>query len=192
MTETTTQTAPDDVILDRYRRNADAFAATVRAVPDERWGDPSPCPDWDARGVVAHVVQTQGMFEQLVGRTLEPGPSVDDDPLGAFVAASSQVAAHLADPATAGAEYDGMFGRSTFAKAVDQFLSSDLVIHRWDLARATGQDARLPEDEIARYWRDVEVYGDAMRSPGAFGPAVEPPPDADEQTRLLCFLGRRP
>ena len=182
----------DTQILERYRRNADAFAATVRAVPDGRWGDPSPCPDWDARAVVAHVVETQGMFERMVGRTIEPGPSVDDDPLAAFEAATSQVAAHLADPDTAGAEYDGRFGRSTFAKAVDQFLSGDLVIHRWDLGQATGQDVRLPDDEVARYWRDTEMYGDAMRSPGAFGPAIEPPADADEQTKLLCYLGRQP
>ena len=181
-----------DEILDRYRRNADAFADTVRAVPADRWGDPSPCPDWDARAVVAHIVQTQGLFETMVGRTIEPGPSVDDDPLAAFESATSQVAAHLADPQTAGAEYDGMFGRSTFARAVDQFLSGDLVIHRWDLGQATGQAIRLPDDEVARYWHDSEVYGDRMRSPGAFGPAVEPPVDADEQTRLLCFLGRRP
>jgi hypothetical protein len=30
-----------------------------------------------------------------------------------------------------------------------------------------------------------------MRGPGAFGPAIDPPADADEQTRLLAFLGRR-
>jgi hypothetical protein len=33
--------------------------------------------------------------------------------------------------------------------------------------------------------------GDAMRGPGAFGPELEAPEDADEQTRLLAFLGRR-
>src|SRR2546425_749697 len=38
----------------------------------------------------------------------------------------------------------------------------------------------------------MESFGDAMRGPRAFGPAVEPPPDADDQGRLLAFLGRRP
>jgi uncharacterized protein (TIGR03086 family) len=177
-------------ILDRYRRNADAFADTIRAVPEDRWSSPSPCPDWDARGVVAHVVSTLSMFEKLVGREQRPGPSVDDDPLGAFEAMRSQVESELADPALADVEYDGFFGRSTFAKAVDQFLSGDLVTHRWDLAKATGGDLTIPPDEIERAWKDVEVFGDTMRSPGAFGPEIEPPPDADEQTRLLAFLGR--
>jgi hypothetical protein len=30
-----------------------------------------------------------------------------------------------------------------------------------------------------------------MRGPGAFGPAINPPEDADEQAELLAFLGRR-
>lgn len=179
-------------ISDRYRRNAEAFAATIAAVPPDRWGDPSPCDDWDARAVVAHVIGAHGIFEGLAGRELAPGPSVDDDPAGAFAAARDQVQAELDDATLADVEFDGMFGRSTFAKGVDRFLSLDLVIHRWDLARATGGDEELPADEIARGWKDMEGIGDAMRGPGAFGPEVEPPPDADEQTRLLCFLGRRP
>ena len=32
---------------------------------------------------------------------------------------------------------------------------------------------------------------DQIRFPGGFGPALDPPPGADGQTRLLCFLGRR-
>jgi uncharacterized protein (TIGR03086 family) len=175
---------------DRYRRNVAAFADTLRAVPDERWSAPSPCPDWTARDVVRHVVETQGVFEQLVGREMPPGPSVDDEPLGAFEHATGQIAAHLDDPELAQVEYEGMFGTSTFEKSVDQFLSGDLVMHRWDLGRAAGQDVALPPDEIDRAWEDTKVYGDKMRQQGAFGPEIEPAPDADEQTKLLNFLGR--
>ncbi len=176
---------------ERYRRNAEAFARAVSAVPDGRWTDPSPCEDWDARAVVAHVVDSHAMFERLVGRELRPGPSAADDPSGAAAAAFRQVQAELDDPVLADVEFDGFMGRTTFARAVDQFLSFDLVVHRWDLAHATGGDQQLSPEEVARAWQDVEVLGEAIRSPGAFGPAVEPPPGADEQTRLLAFLGRR-
>lgn len=176
----------------RYRRNAEAFAAAIAAVPPHRWGDPSPCADWDARAVVAHVIGAHGIFEGLVGRELMAGPSVDDDPAAAFATARNQVQAELDDPARADVEFDGMFGRSTFATGVDRFLSLDLVIHRWDLARATGGDEELPADEVARVRKDMEGIGEAMRGPQAFGPEIAPPPGADEQTRLLCFLGRRP
>jgi hypothetical protein len=39
--------------------------------------------------------------------------------------------------------------------------------------------------------RRAEELGDTLRSEGVCGPALEPPADADEQTRLLAFLGRR-
>ena len=37
----------------------------------------------------------------------------------------------------------------------------------------------------------MEGMGDALRGPGAFGAAIEPPAGADEQQRVLAFLGRR-
>ena len=124
-------------------------------------------------------------------RTRPTGPSVDDDPLGAFTAARDAMQTALDDPATAAQEYDGMFGRTTFAKSVDGFLSADLVIHRWDLARATGQDETLPDDEVRRVHEMLEPDGREDARAGAFGPKVEPPPGADAQTELLCFLGRQ-
>lgn len=180
-----------DDIAQRYRRLADDFVATVAAVPDGRWDSPSPCEDWTARDVVTHVVETQGMFLGLVGR--EPGdlPAVDDDPVAAVRAATRRTQADLDDPHRAAEQFDGYFGRTTYAKAVDRFLSFDLVIHRWDLARAAGLDDRLDPADVARLRETAQGFGDALRESGACGPALEPPPHADEQTRLLAFLGRK-
>jgi uncharacterized protein (TIGR03086 family) len=178
-------------VSDRYRRVADAFAETAAAVPDDRWESPSPCPGWAARDVVRHVVETQGMFLGFVGRELGEIPSVDDDPVAAWAAARSVVEADLQDPARAAAEFEGFAGPTTFEKSVDQFLCFDLVVHRWDLARAAGLDERMDPDDVARVRRQAEAFGDAMRSPQAFGPELEAPEGADEQTKLLAFLGRR-
>jgi uncharacterized protein (TIGR03086 family) len=178
-------------IAERYAHHADQFAATVAAVPADRWEAPSPCEDWTARDVVRHVVDSHGMFLGFVGRSLPEGPSVDDDPAGAFANARAAVQADLEDGERAAVEFEGFFGKRTFASGVDQFLSGDLLIHRWDLGTAAGLDIRLDPDEIPRAWRDIEGFGEAARQPGAFGPAVEPPPDADEQTKLLAYTGRR-
>lgn len=80
-------------VADTYRRLGANFAATVGQVPADRWESQSPCAEWTARDVVAHVVETQHMFEGLVGRTLAAGPAVTDDPLAAFVAVRDQVQA---------------------------------------------------------------------------------------------------
>lgn len=184
---------PDtDVVSRRYDRLAGSFAERIDSVPADRWWASSPCEGWSARDVVRHVVETHGMFLGFVGRSLIPvAPSADDDPAAAFGAARATVQADLDDPERAGAEYDGFGGRSTFAEGVDRFLCFDLNVHGWDLARAAGLDASIDPDELLRLRADAEAFGDALRGPGAFGPAVEAPPDADEQTRLLAFLGRR-
>ena len=179
-------------ISERYRRNADRFAAIVAGVPESRWSDPSPCEDWTAHDVVRHVVDTQGMFLGLVGRELGEIPSVDDDPPAAWDAARLVVQSDLDDPERADTEFDGYFGRTTFAEAVNRFLSSDLVVHAWDLAPATGQDETIDPAEAERVLAGARELGDAFRSPGVCGPEVEVPDDADIQTRLVAFYGRTP
>jgi uncharacterized protein (TIGR03086 family) len=179
-------------VSERYARLADAFAAKIAAVPQDRWASVSPCEEWTARDVVRHVVATQGMFLGFVGRDLGEIPSVDDDPRGAWTAARSVIQSDLEDPERAAAEFDGLSGRTTFEAAVDRFLCSDLVVHGWDLARAADLDEHIDPEDVARVRRHMESFGDALRGPRAFGAAVEPPPEADDQGRLLAFLGRYP
>ncbi|RCV59834.1 TIGR03086 family metal-binding protein, partial [Marinitenerispora sediminis] len=150
-----------------------------------------PCEGWTARDVVRHVVQTQGMFLGLVGRELGEVPSVDDDPAAAWRAASAVVRADLDVPERASAEFEGQLGRMTFEQSVERFLCFDLVVHRWDLARAAGLDERLPADEVRWVHGLVAGFGDALRGERVCGPELTPPEGADEQTRLLAFLGRR-
>lgn len=179
-------------VSQRYGRLAEAFKSTIAAVPADAWESPSPCAGWTARDVVRHVFDTQGMFLGFVGREVGDVPSVADDPLGAWTAASAGVMRCLEDPAVANAEYKGMSGPSTFEAGVDQFLCFDLVVHAWDLARAAGLDHRMDPEEIAKVRAVAESFGPALRGPQAFGPEIEPPPGADEQNRLLAFLGRQP
>ena len=178
-------------ISQRYERLSQAFADKVAAVPEDRWESPSPCEDWDAREVVRHVVGTHAVFLGLIGEPAPDGPSVDEDPAGAFAAVRRAVLERLEDPDVATRTYEGQLGVHTFEWAVDRFQSFDLVVHGWDLALATGQDEAIPPEEVQRLSGEAQARGDASRSPDVFGPALEPPPDADEQTRLLAFLGRR-
>jgi hypothetical protein len=38
----------------------------------------------------------------------------------------------------------------------------------------------------------MEGMDEVLRASGHYGPRVDVPPDADEQTRLIAFTGRRP
>lgn len=125
-----------------------------------------------------------------MGQPAPEGPSPDDDPKAAWAATRDAVIAGLEDPAVATLEFEGRSGPQTFERSVAQFLCTDLLVHGWDVARATGQDERIDPDEAAALLAAVEPMDEMMRAPGAFGPKIEPPAGADVQTRLLNFLGR--
>jgi len=176
-------------IADRYRTLADAFEAKIAAVSPDDWSNQSPCEEWTARQLVAHVVDVHGMMLKPVGRTLSDGP---DDPLGAFTSARADLEAVLDDPTLAGTEYDGQFGKSKVEDTIDRFMAFDLVVHGWDLARATGQDETIAPDEVDRVWEAAQGFGENMRKYGVTGPEVDVPQDASKQDRLLGLLGRHP
>jgi uncharacterized protein (TIGR03086 family) len=181
-----------ETIADRYRRRADAFSEKVAAVPADRWDAPSPCEDWKAIDVVKHVAETPGLFFGFIDADFVPPPAVEDDPLASFQSTSRQLQAALDDPSVAQKEFDGFFGRTTFEQAVDRFISFDLVVHGWDLAQAAGLDDRMDPDDVAALQEAAPGFGEAARSPGVFGPELEAPADADDQAKLLAFLGRKP
>jgi uncharacterized protein (TIGR03086 family) len=176
---------------DRYRRLVGEFAGKVAQVSPDGWDSPSPCEGWTARDVVAHIVDVHGLFERLVGRPFEPTIRVDDDPLGAVREAGAVVEADLDDPVRAEATFDGVFGRQTFAAAIDRFICFDLAIHGWDLARAAGLNDRIDPSELPRLRATAEEFGDNLHQAKVCGPAVEVADDADEQSKLLALLGRR-
>ena len=70
--------------------------------------------------------------------------------------------------------------------------TSDVFLHTWDLARATGLDETPDPEEVHRLLEGMEPMDELLRSSGHYGPRVEVAPDADEQTRLIAFIGRRP
>jgi uncharacterized protein (TIGR03086 family) len=174
----------------RYDRLAGAFAAKIDAVPADRWDAPSPCEEWKAIDVVRHVTETPGMFFGFIGKEIGELPSVDDGPAIAFAVTRAKVQAALDDPEVAGTEFEGFFGKQTFAEAIDRFICFDLLVHGWDLARATGIDEAMDPADVARLDEAARQFGDKMRGPGAFGPEVEAPANADQQAKVLAYLGR--
>ncbi len=67
---------------------------------------------------------------------------------------------------------------------------SDLLVHTWDLARATGANDRSRTESGQKALADLEAIADLLRSPGFHGPKVEPAAGTDVQNRLQAFLGR--
>jgi len=186
-------------VAERYRRRADIFESKVAAVQPDEWGNQSPCQDWTARDVVGHIVDMHAVMLRPLDRELTPAPSVQDDPLAAFTSARADIEAVLDDPDAAARPCDTPMGSVTAENHIDGVVSEDMVIHGWDLARATEQDDTIDPYELERMWPAVQKIGPELRTPGAFGPGivvfgpeVTVSADAPLQDRVLGLLGRDP
>jgi uncharacterized protein (TIGR03086 family) len=176
----------------RHREIAGAFTERVLGTKD--WDAQAPVDGWVARDVVRHLTDWFPAF--LAGGTgivLTRGPAVDDDPVGAWQVHADAVQALLDDPATADRVLTNPhIGQIPLDRAIDQFYATDVFMHTWDLARATGQDEWLDPDVCAGLLAGMEPIEEMLRSSGQYGPRVEVPADADPQTRLIGFIGRDP
>ncbi len=68
----------------------------------------------------------------------------------------------------------------------------ELVLHGWDLARATGQPYDPDPRDVAAILPFLEAFGSSEGVPGLFGPAVPVPDDAPAFDRALGLSGRDP
>lgn len=173
---------------------ADRFGATLDAVDPDAWQAPSPCDGWRAADVVAHVIETQSDF--LSGHGLGTGlgdlAPVADDPAAAWRAHAASVAALLAQPDVADLAIDGFFGPTTIAATLHRFYGFDLVVHRWDVARATGGDSRFSDPECDLVEQAIDGFGDHMYADGICTAAVAVDDAASRQDHILGRTGRDP
>ena len=174
----------------RHRLAADGFAELVRGVDD--WDAPTPVEAWRARDVVRHLLEWfPGFLEGGAGVRLGE-VSLDDADLDDSWAARSDEVQRLVEAPGDAVYRSDFLGTVALDEAVDRFYTADVVMHGWDLARATGQDDTLPPDFCRQAVAGMEPMAEMLYASGQFGPRVPVPDDADDQTRLLGLIGRDP
>ena len=184
--------ALSDQPAERHREIGRGFTDRVRGA--RSWDAPSPVAGWTARDVVRHLVEWLPPFLADGSSVRLPAlASVDDDPVEAWQAHVDAVQALLDAPATAGLTLSNRYiGQLPLDRAIDQFYTTDVFMHTWDLARATGQDDRLDPEFCAQLLAGMEPMEAIIRSSGQYGPRVPVKDDADTQDKLLAFIGRDP
>jgi len=183
-------------VRDLYRRAQNTFGEHVHGVRADQWNSPTPCSEWDVRALVNHVLgEIRWAVPLFAGGTIaEVGDRFDgdllgDDPVAAWDdAAPAAIAAVDAQGAMDGTVHLS-FGDVPGSEYATQ-LFADLLIHGWDLARATGQDDRLDPELVAACAGWFAGMADAYRGAGAVGPRPAVPTDADPQAALLAEFGR--
>ncbi len=78
------------------------------------------------------------------------------------------------------------------AAAIEQFVTADIVVHTWDLARAAGVDASIDREMSTRMLDGMLAMGDMLVASGHYKPAVTVDDDASVETKLIAATGRDP
>ena len=177
--------------LDRALTATEAVLAGIRAGD---WAAPTPCTELDVRDVVSHLVSGNLLFAALVRGEPLPDRGADQlggDPLAAFQRAAQALREAFSAPGVLESVYTAPFGSGTGAVLLHVRLV-ELLVHGWDLARATGQQADFPADVAERV---LAAARQQLRSrpegPGApFAAETPVAEDAPAVDRLAGFLGR--
>ncbi len=178
-------------VQDNYHVVSAGFGAAVGSVAPDQWGSQSPCEEWTARDIVSHVVE--GHRSVISGvRGGELGLlGADEEPRQAWESVTRAISEITEDPAAATKELDGPAGKMTAEEIIDRFVTMDLLVHTWDLARTVGADEHLDEDSVVRAFALLQPMDAMIRRPNFFGPRLDAPEGADLQTEFLYFVGRR-
>jgi uncharacterized protein (TIGR03086 family) len=116
-----------------------------------------------------------------------PGELAGSDPVALWRAARAESVPTLTADALGRMTTITGIGEVPLAAMVG-LLTTDIVVHTWDIGHALGMDVRLDPAlvEFAFEWGRSNM----VRRPGFFGPELTPPAGSDEQTRMLAFMGR--
>jgi uncharacterized protein (TIGR03086 family) len=170
----------------------------VAGVRPDQLRDATPCSEWNVRALLNHLIGVGEAFSHAGegGPISPPDPRTDyfhgDGYAAAYDAATEGMLAAWHTPGALDATITLPFGDVPGSVAASiNFV--DVLVHGWDLARATGQHATLDSDlaepalEISR-----NLVNDQLRAAGAFGPEVAASAGASTADRLVAFLGRNP
>ncbi|SNR66903.1 TIGR03086 family protein [Haloechinothrix alba] len=186
---------------------ADDLAATHSAVGDliadirqDQWSARTPCPEWQVCDLVNHLVIGSRLFAGIVRGeaaaapgALDPktGDMLGEDAASTYAEAAEDLLAAFREPGVLEATFDVPAGAVPGIVAVHLRVVEELV-HGWDLARATGQQLRFPDEIVERaleFTRGKLADVPPDRSP--FAPPQPVPDHATSIDRLAAILGRR-
>jgi uncharacterized protein (TIGR03086 family) len=179
--------------LEAFDRAATAVSAVVDGMTDDQFGLPSPCTAWTVRGVLNHIVIGNMMARATVRGRSHPDRRIDRlgrDPRATFAASLADTRDLLHTPGLLTRVLSTPAGEAPGAVMI-QTRVTELVVHGWDLARATGQATDI-DPELVDYARDswITRLGDRPRTMVPFEEPQPVPEDATAADRLAAYLGR--
>ncbi|MGH3319849.1 MAG: TIGR03086 family metal-binding protein [Streptosporangiaceae bacterium] len=174
----------------------DVTGQAVGAVPDEQWDLPTPCVGWSVRDLVQHLVAGNDGFAAALRGEATPATQAGGQPSpGELASAYRRSVRALLDafrePGALERTVTVPFGTVPGTVALHLRLT-ELLVHGWDLTRATGFRVAFPDDlaeqELA-FARPALADIPPDRRP--FAPPEPVADDAPAIDRLAACLGRK-
>ena len=174
-----------------------ATADVVFGVDDDQLAGPTPCPDYSVADLLDHL---RGLSAAFAAAARKTGTGAAADPDGSRLGPKwrDDIVAALADLAEAWRE-PGAFDGVTMAGPVEMpadaaalVALNEVVVHGWDLARATGQPYDPDAGSVATCREFVAAFDAPADDDGLFGPPVDVPADGPALDRLVGATGRQP
>ncbi len=172
------------------------MAELVEAVPDDALDRPTPCHRYNVGDLLDHIGGAAVAFTAAaVKQPLDVGPSGDASRLAPdWRERISRDVLALGEAWAVPEAWTGM----TAAGGVDLpgevagvVALDELVIHGWDLAKATGRPAGYDGPGLDAVHSMVQQFS-MSEIEGLFGPPVPVPDDAPLLDRILGLAGRHP
>jgi uncharacterized protein (TIGR03086 family) len=170
----------------------------IRLAPADAWGNPSPCEGWTARDVAGHAMSVVnnvahgGGVGTRVDPFTNPGEFAGDDPAVTWRGVRARLFEALDTPGVLDNRIVGGAGEMSL-DAYIAMVTGDALIHSWDIARATGGDEVLDPELVPIALASLQARDVSMlRAPARYSDEVVTDSDADMQTKLLGFAGRKP
>ena len=191
--------------MDTYEALEQATTATekiVAGVQPSQLGTATPCTEWDVRSLLNHVLGAMSLGAALLTDSTPEHPSppgglpdvdlVGDDPATGYQAAAEALLGAARTTGALEGAHQTPLGEMPGA-LLGGILTLDLLVHGWDLARATGQDATFDADLTAHVLGFAEqAIAPEMRDGGLVGPVVGIDAGASVMDRLVGHMGRTP
>ncbi|SDT68396.1 TIGR03086 family protein [Actinoplanes derwentensis] len=188
-------------MADRVPLDFDPPVRQIRAlllgVDNRDLAGPTPCPDWPVAALLDHLMGLVLAFtlaaRKRAGADGRPRPSA----AGLSPHWRSRLPVLLADLAIAWKDQAAWTGTALAggvtmpATTMGVVAMNELVVHGWDLARATGQDFAA-DPRVLEALVDFLEQGPAEGTPGLFGPRVPVDPQEELLLQTVALAGRDP
>jgi uncharacterized protein (TIGR03086 family) len=161
--------------------------AVVRGVKPDQLDAPTPCREWTVRQLLDHLLEW-GPALVAAGRKAEPATAGAGD----LEAIYDDLVAAWSDPAAWQGTTRVGGPQELPATMIGGMVLAEVVVHGWDLARATGQDVAWDPALLEVVHREIAATAETGRGMGVYGPPVPVPDDRPVLARALGLTGRDP